>query len=82
MLSFLTKEITCILFIGLDEELPRALASFDFVCHAKIGLYKTASHIHPPYQRSQTNLDNLIYAANSMKDATNVVEKNNETKNS
>jgi len=43
------------------------MACFDFVCRATSSLYKTRN-IHPPYLRSQSDLNNLIYVANVMND--------------
>lgn len=56
--------------IGLDEETPRPLTSFDFVCRASTGLFKSPN-VHLPYQRSQTNLENLIYVANALNGSNN-----------
>lgn len=49
---------------GLDEDTPRSMDCFNFVCRASDGLFKTKNS-HPPYLRSQSDLNNLIYVANA-----------------
>jgi len=50
---------------GLDEETPRPMSCFSFVCRASTNLFK-APNMHPPYHRSQCDLNNLIHVANAM----------------
>lgn len=65
---------------GLDEETARPMECFSFVCHAPTNLFK-ARGVHPPYHRTQSSLDNLIYVAQSMKDTNFTEEKITKDKN-
>jgi len=56
------------LFIpGLDEDKPRPMACFDFVCRAPNDLYKSRI-LHPPLQHSHSNLENLFAAAQTVRE--------------
>ena len=52
-------------FLGLDEDSPRPMECFDFVCRAPTDFFKSR-RLHPPLLRSQANLENLILAAEAL----------------
>ncbi|XP_002162602.2 GATA zinc finger domain-containing protein 1 [Hydra vulgaris] len=64
---------------GLDEDVPRPMDCFNFVCHAPSDLYKCRI-LHPPYLKSQANLSNLFEAAVFIGDLSNGLHKEPEKK--
>jgi len=57
-----------LLFVpALDEDHPRSMDCFDFVCRATTDLFKSRV-LHTPYLRSQSNLSSLIQAATQIGD--------------
>jgi len=63
-----------LLFVpALDEDHPRPMDCFDFVCRARTDLFKSRV-LHTPFLRSQSNLSCLIQAATQIGDIESVLD--------
>lgn len=66
------RQFDPLLFVpALDEDHPRPMECFDFVCRASTNLFKSRV-LHTPYLRSQANLSCLIQAAEQIDGSTNL----------